>query len=307
VAAALRAFVFGLWSVGRAPLVVGGVVLATLLATVPFALVVAGELEAALVNQPEIDLQAQEIDAEWWMEFRRHASGLVATFTPAVLGFAAPLANISDLLDATPRPWALAVPVLVYALVWAFLWGGLLTRFVRGAPIGVTAAVRASLRHLPAFIAISLAAGLALILLYVTLHPLLFSVLYERIAASANSEVTAFTARVLLYVLFAAALASVGLIADYARVLLVTRDAASVAQALRTSLHFVMRHKAAVVTLAALSLGVFVMMLAAYGIVDRRFGGWRGVLLAQAFIVARLALRLATAASQARLVSRTER
>jgi hypothetical protein len=42
-------------------------------------------------------------------------------------------------------------------------------------------------------------------------------------------------------------------------------------------------------------------LLVVYGVADRRVGGWRAVIVGQAYIVARLAIRLVAAASELRL------
>ena len=102
----LKSFAGGLRRVLASPLIVVAAMVAMLLVTAPFALVVGSELQTALSNQPHIDRDAGEIDPEWWFEYREHASGLTATFTPVIIGFAAPLSNLSALLDGV---WLLAL------------------------------------------------------------------------------------------------------------------------------------------------------------------------------------------------------
>src|SRR5436190_13660377 len=115
------------------PLIVAAAVVAMLLITAPFAAMVGNEVQSALSNQQPISRDAGEIDPEWWFEYRQHAQGLVATFTPAIIGFAAPLDNLSALLDGTRRPLAMIGPFLLALVVWAFLWGAALERFANGA------------------------------------------------------------------------------------------------------------------------------------------------------------------------------
>jgi hypothetical protein len=57
-----------------------------------------------------------------------------------------------------------------------------------------------------------------------------------------------------------------------------------------------------VISLWLLSGLLFVSLLTLYGLADRRLGGWRLVLVGQAYIVGRLAIRMANTASQVRLV-----
>jgi hypothetical protein len=280
------------------------VLVATLLTVAPFGLVLGREIQSALAHQPAIDLAAQEIDAEWWLEYRRHATGLTATFTPAILGFAAPLENISALLDGAARPPVLALPVVVYAAVWAFLWGMLLQRFHAGRALRLSDAWSACVRHFVPFATISVLAGVIVFALYATIHAWLFGPLFDAIAARAGSEPAAFAGRVVLYLAFGTLLAVVSLAADYTRVAMIVHGTRSIRGGFDNAVRLMRSHPWAVAALFVLCSGIFVAALAAYGGVDPRFGGWRAVLLGQAFVVGRLALRLVTAASQLDLYKR---
>jgi hypothetical protein len=90
----LRALLLGITDVLRAPWLLIAVAAITLLTAAPFAGVLDSRLQQSLSVQPQVSLDETEIDPEWWMEFREHARGLEATFTPAVLGFAATLDGI---------------------------------------------------------------------------------------------------------------------------------------------------------------------------------------------------------------------
>ena len=142
----VRALLSGLGLVFRAPILVASVVVLTMAAAIPFGIVLGTRLQEALANQPPIALGSGEIDADWWVEFRAQADGLAATFTPAVIGFAATLDNLSSILDGTARPLALAGPVILAGLLWAWLWGGVLTRFQSG-PLGLRKFVSAAFSH----------------------------------------------------------------------------------------------------------------------------------------------------------------
>jgi hypothetical protein len=303
------AFLSGLRTVARAPLLVLGVAALTLAAAVPFGLVLASGLQAALAHQPPISRDFGDIDPEWWLEFRHHAEGLDATFTPTVIGFAAPLDNLSALLDGSPRPLVLALPVVLYGLLWVFLWGGVLERFAaaedRAPPPGFWRSAR---RHAPCFAAISLAAGAVSLLLFVTVHAWMFGPLFERLAAGAGGEREAFFWRLALYAAFGALLALVGLVADYSRVSVVVAGTGSAVEALRTGLRFVARHLPAVVLLWLLAGLLFVTLLSLYGATEAyggaRVGGWRAVVIGQGYIVGRLAIRLTAAAAAVNLFRR---
>ena len=298
---ALRSFLAGLSQVIRAPGLILMVGIVTALTMVPFALVLGDRLREALGNQPPIDLDAEEIDAEWWMEYRARAQGLEATFTPAIIGFAAPLSNLSELADGSRRPFALLAPIAAYALVWAFLAGGVLYRFDQGHRVGGQSFLRAAVRHLPRFTAIALVAALIAALLYLTVHAVLLGPVYEWGAARASSERSAFLFRIGLYLAFGALLATVSIVADYARVTCVRAEKVSLSSACLNALAFVRAHPFAVIGVYLLTGALFVLLLVLYGLVDRRFGGWRGVIVGQAYVVARLAIRLTSMASELQL------
>jgi len=301
VKAALQALLGGAWLAARAPMLCVTVSILTMVAAAPFALVLGERLKTALGNQPPINLDATEIDPEWWMEFRAQARGLEATFTPTIIGFAAPLDNISALAEGTPRPVVLIVPVALYGLLWAFLWGGVLPRFDRGHRSGVYRFVRDALRHLPCFVLIAAIAALTSFVLYLTVHRLLFGPVYEWLAVRTASERDAFLVRVALYLVFGALVAFVSLVADYARISRAIGGAGGVMTSIAGGQRFVRRHLRAVIFLFVLTGGVLVALLIGYGFVDRRFGGWQGVIVGQAYVVARLVIRLTNAGAQVRL------
>ncbi len=302
---AVRALLQGLWTMLGAPLLLAGVALLTLAAAAPFALVVGARVQSSLANQQPVSAGSNEIDPEWWMEFREHAQGIEATFTPAIIGFAAPLDNLSSLLDGTRRPLALAGPVVVSGLVWAFLWGGILDRFSRRGRTRLRDFVSAAFRYGPRFVLIGIAAAGANLILYLTVHAALFGPIYEWLAARAASERDAFVWRVALYVVFGALLIAVSVIVDYARVHVVVAQVPTVGGALSASVQFVRRHAGSVLVLYLLTGALFVGLLVVYGSAETlgrtRLGGWRAVAIGQAYIVARLAIRLTFAASEVRL------
>ncbi len=299
----ILALAAGLGQVLRAPLLVVAAVLAMMLAAAPFALPVARELQASLANQQPISLDAGEIDPEWWLEFREHADGLVATFTPSIIGFAAPLSNLSALFDGTRRPLVLLGPYLLAIVVWSFLWGAALERFAHGSSrFGF---FRAGANTFLRFFTISALAGVVVLLLYLTIHPLLFNVVARSLEASAATERTAFIMRSVLYLIFGAVLVMISLIADYARVAIVMGPASSAIDGLRQGARFVRRHPGSAVALYVLTGLLFVALLAVYGYVDvnggLRVAGWRGIAIAQAYIAARLVIRLTFGASEVKL------
>lgn len=298
----MRAMIGGLGDVLRAPVLIIMAAAATLIIAVPFAVVLGARVQQSLSHQQPVAQGAIEIDADWWQQFSVHADGIAATFTPAIIGFAAPLDNLSALLDGTSRPLVMMVPVGVAIVARAFIWGAALERFAHGPGTGVW---RAGSRTLLPYTAISVLAAGVVLLLYVTLHPLLFDVLADRLRMAAPDERSAFALRVALYVVFGSLLIAISIIADYARVRLALVPRVSILDAVVESLRFIRAHGGSVLGLYLATGALFVLLLTAYGAVeiagDVQVGGWRGVAIAQAYIVARLAIRLTFGASEVRL------
>lgn len=301
----LRVFVQGVSAVLRAPLLIVAVSVVTMLVAVPFAIALGSRVQASLASQPPVALSETEIDPEWWQEFRAQARGLEATFTPAVLGFAAPLDSISAVLDGRQPPLAVLGPVVLSIVLWAFLWGGILRRLDAGRAIGLRAFIDAGFRFAPRFAAVATAAAALIVVLYLTVHSVLFGPVYRMFVTSTSTERDALLVRVLLYAVFLVPLVLVGLVADYARVASVAGTATSLGGALRAGLAFVRDHLRAVVTLYLMTALVFAAVTIAYGMLEiyggSQVGGWRAIAIGQAYIMVRLTLRLIASASELRL------
>jgi hypothetical protein len=301
VIASVRAVLTGLRAVVLAPQLLLVAALMMLVVAVPFALLLGSRLQTSLANQPPIAQSGAEIDPEWWAEFRQHARGLDATFTPAIIGFAAPLDNLSALADGTTRPWALAGPVGLAAAIWAWLWGGLIHRFARGRAIGVRAFVQAGVRTTPALLALSALGAVATLLLYATVHAWLLGPVFGWLADRAGSERDAFFWRVALYAVFLAAWMVLALVIDYARIAIVV-SRIRLRDALGASWQFVRTHRGAVTGVYVWCGALFAVLMAVYAVAElysgTRLGGWRAIAIGQAFIFGRLAIRLTLAASE---------
>ena len=302
----IRALIAGMVDVLRAPLLIIGVAVMMVIITAPFAAVLQSRLQESLSVQPQISLNDTEIDPEWWMQFREHARGLEATFTPAVLGFAATLDGISNLLDGKAIPAALILPLVLSILAWSFLWGGVLERFRAGRGLGAGGFIRAGASHFISFVAIAIVAAVINMVLFLTVHRVLFGPVYNALAAPFGDERDLFVARVVLYLIFFTMIGLVSLVADYARVAAVYRSASPFAL-LRISWAFIRAHMTAVMALFVLTGVIFVAITVAYGTLEvaggSAVGGWRAVAIGQAYVLVRLAIRLTFAASELRLFS----
>lgn len=302
--AVMRAWMRGIGQVVRAPLLVVLVTAVTFASAVPFGAVVQTGLQDAVAVQPPADLGSREIDLDWWHEFSAQAEGLAATFTPVVIGFAAPLDTLSGLLDGTTPPLILAAPIGVAAIAWAWIWGAALRRFHQ-PDTSVADAIRGGLALWPRFIVIALAAAALQWLLYATVHRALFGMVYGALTGG-TTEATAFAIRAGLYVVFGVTIAFVSVMADYARVLHVVERPRGIGELFVETFRFLGRHPAAVAGLYLLTGLLFLAVTAGYGAVDfyggARVGGWRGIALGQAYITGRLTVRLVFGASELHLV-----
>jgi hypothetical protein len=298
-----RALIGGLGDVVRAPALIMAALVVMLVIAVPFGAAIGVRLQQSLALRQPVAQGATEIDAEWWQEFSGHADGMAATLTPSIIGVAAPLDNLSALLDGRQRPLILMVPVAIAIVGWAFVWGAAFDRFAHGRRS--SGLWRAGIRLLVPYVAISVLAAAVVLLLYYTVHPLLFRVLGDGLQMSVVDERLAFGLRLVLYVMFGSLLVAISIVADYARVVLVLSPRLATRSAIAESWRFVRGHARSVFSLYLAGGGLFVLLLAAYSAIeiagDVHVGGWRGLAIAQTYIVARIVVRLTFAASELRL------
>ena len=301
----IGALLQGVLDVLKAPLMLVAIAIVTVLIALPFAAVLHQQLQASLSVQPQVSLAETEIDPEWWMQFREQARGLAATFTPAVLGFAATLDGVSGVLDGRGLPMAILGPFVLSVVAWAFLWGGVLQRFHQRRAIGVGGFLRAGRIHVLRFTAIAAIAAIVNLILYLTVHRILFGPVHGALVGLTSTERDAFFVRLGLYVMFFALVAIVSLIADYARVAAIAGRDHSLAGLVRSSIGFIRACFATVATLYVLTGAIFILVTVAYGALEiyggSQVGGWRAIAIGQAYVLVRLAIRLTFAASELRL------
>ena len=121
----------GLRRVVRAPLILVGAAMLTLLLAVPLGLLLRGELLRALGESVVADAMADGVAWDWWQQFSSQATGLARSFTVSVIGFAAVLVNLSALLDGDGQQPVIVAVVVGYLVVWTVFSGGVLDRYAR--------------------------------------------------------------------------------------------------------------------------------------------------------------------------------
>jgi hypothetical protein len=204
-------------------------------------------------------------------------------------------------LDAEPLPLSMILPLAVYGALSAFVWAGTLGRLT-----GERSFRQSARRHGWRLLRVNAAALLAAASLYATLHPLLFDVALPALSLADAGSRAAIVSRVACYLLFGAALLALVTITEYTRVCMVTATGLDVRGALVTALGLLRRHAGAALTLLGVTTSAFGVLVAGYAAAEllggSRLGGWRAVALAQAYLVARVLLRVVTAAAQVEIV-----
>ena len=302
----LRAWTDGWRRVLRAPGVALGVHAVTFLLALPLAALLRDQIAAQLGTSLSAGAVADSVSYDWWTEFTAQASGLGATFTPSVIGFASTLDALSRLLDARYPPPALMWLLAAYLALWTFISGGIIDRYARQRATRAHGFFSASGRLFFRLARLAAVAGLFYWALFRYLHPWLFLDLYRDVTRGLGAEPMTLLWRVLFYLLFGAALVIVNVVFDFARIRLVVEDRRSALGAVLASLRFLRRHPLRVVGLYALNGVVFVLLLAVWALAAPGIPGpgaamWAAFIAGQLYLLARLAIKLQFLASQTAL------
>ena len=302
----LRTWREGWRRVAAAPAIVAGVFVLTFVLAWPLALTMRGLLEAHLGASLMAQEAADAVNYDWWQEFTAQASGLGTTFTPAIIGFAATLDNISSLLDGRSEIVPVAGALALYLAAWTFLAGGILDRYARQRPTRAYGFFAASGVYFFRFLRLAVVAGLVYWWLFTYVREWLFTERLADLTRDLSVERTAFLWRLLFYLLFGALIVLANVVFDYAKVRLVVEDRRSALGALAAAARFIRRHPARVLGLYALNGIVFLTLLALWAMVAPGASGaglslWTGVAIGQLYLVARLLVKLHFLASQTAL------
>ena len=298
----VTAFLDGLMRVKRAPWLVIGLWLSTLLLALPLSLALHAMLGEHLGSSMAAQAVAEGLSFDWWNEFLAQTTGVGKTFVPAILGFAAILQNLSGVADASGPPSPVVWVVVAQLLLSTFLLGGLLDRLARDRAIGAGAFFAACGVYVFRFLRLSVVSIAVYAFLFITVHGWLFDRLYPRLITELTVERTAFFYRLGLYAVFGALVLFTNLVFDYAKVRAVVEDRRSMIGALSAGFRFVRRNPGATVGLYAVNSLAFVAVLFAYYLVaPGAAADARAFAIGQVFIVFRVTVRLQFAASQTAL------
>ena len=303
---ALAAWRDGMRRVNHAPAVLAGVWAVTVLLSLPLTAAMRSQLQDHLGNSLAADSAASGVNYDWMQEFTGQASGIGATFGPAVIGFGAVIDNLSAFIDNVPRPIAIIGTASAYIALWIFLAGGIIDRYARDRVTRGHGFFAASGVFFFRFLRLGALMGLAYGMLFRYLHPWLFGTVFGSLTHDLTVERTAFALRVLLYAVFGLALAACNILFDYAKVRAVVEDRRSMIGATAAGVRFLWRNRAAAAGLYLSDVVMFVVVLALYAAVAPGAGHavwsvWLGFLIGQLYVLARLWVKLVFWASEAAL------
>ena len=289
-----------------APAVLAGVLIATLLATLPLGLALRSTLRVHLGDSVAADTVASGVNWDWWQEFSAQATGLGGTFSPSVIGAGVVLDNLSALLDNRPTAGILVGVATAYLLLWIFLVGGVLDRYARGRATRTAGFFGACGVYFFRFLRLAVVGWLAYAGLFGLIHGWLLDDFYGWATRDFTVERSAFLLRAALYLLFGTLLVACNLVLDYAKIRAVVEDRRSMIGALLAAWRFVTRRPLQVSGLYLLNGLVFLLVLAVYAAVVPGAGSaglsmWVVFLIGQAYILARLWTKLLFYASQTAL------
>ena len=296
------AWLDGLNRVKRAPWLVIGVWLSTILVALPLTLVLQEQIGAHLGSSMAAQAAADGVNYDWWNEFLAQTSGVGASFVPAILGFAVVMKNLSTVADVSPMPMVIAIAVSMYLLVSMFLAGGVIDRLARDHDLGAGAFFSACGVYFVRFIRLGVIAALVYWVLFGPYHTWLFDDVYPVLTENVTVERTAFFIRLGLYAAFLVPLYAFNILFDYAKIRAVVEDRRSMLGAIVASWRFVRRNAIAVGVVYKINILVFLLVIGLYYLIAP---GARADTLAfaigQLYIVLRVIVRLQFTASQTAL------
>ena len=296
----------GIRRVNRAPVVLACVFVVTLLAALPFAMVLRDALQSHLGNSVLAEQVSRGVNVQWWNEFLAQTGALGRTFQPSIIGFAAVLDNLSVFADAEGRPSPILWLGAAYLLLWLFLTGGVLDRYARERPTRSYEFFTACGVYFVRFLRLAPLMAASYYVLFAVIHPLLLDETFGELTRDVTVERTAFFVRLGLYAVFGSLLVLVSITFDYTKIRAVVEDRRSMLGAIVAGARFARRNARAVVALYALTGSLFVALLLLYGIAASGAGAtgagmWLAIGTGQLYLLGRLWIKLVFLASETAL------
>jgi hypothetical protein len=216
------------------------------------------------------------------------------------------LDSLSAFVGVTPRPVVIAGPAAVYIVLWIFMAGGIIDRYARDRATRAFGFFGSAGAFFFRFLRLAALQGIAYGVLFLLLHPWLFETIYPRLTREITVERTAFLIRVGLDLAFAILVAACAMIFDYAKVRAVVEDRRSMISALTAAIGFIRRNAGGAAVLFLVNLAMLAIAPGVYALIapGARHAGptpWLGVVIGQAYVVARLWITLTFWASETAL------
>jgi hypothetical protein len=294
---ARRVWLEGARRVWRAPALLIGLWLATVGVAVAPSVALGEAIKDHLGSSLEADAAADGVNSRWMQEFRSSDQTLAPTLGPNVIGFAAVLDNAGALADGLPRPWIVVACGAVYLFLLTFLSSGLIDRLARDRPLHAYGFFAACGGFWFRMLRLTALSGVFYLAIFESLQPWLLSSVYRSLTRNMTVEREAFVVRVAAYVVLLLAIGACSLVFDYARIRLVVEDRRSALGSLAAAIRFVARHPGTALATYALNVLAVGVVIAAYAAAAPGAGRggwltWAAFAVGQAFIIARLAVKL---------------
>jgi len=302
----MNALTDGVRRVNRAPAILAGVWLVTMLVSLPLAAALRADLADHLDASLEAHRAAAGVNYDWMQEFSDQATGIGVTFKPTIIGFGAVLDNMSAFMDNTRRPVMVVFAASAFIGLWIFLAGGIIDRYARERPTRPYGFFSACGVFFFRFLRLGVVQWVVYALLFGTVHGWLLDRLEARFTHEVDVERTAFLIRLALYAVFGVVLSAAMLVFDYAKVRAVVEDRRSALGAIGAALGFIRRNAGAAVALFLANVALFALVIGVYALIAPGAGGsglsvWMGFAIGQLYIVARLWVKLVFWASETAL------
>lgn len=301
-----RALAQGIRRVGAAPRYLLLVYFLNVAVALVLGFALAGALEDSLGSSLAAGNLRESFDELWYRGFSAGASGLAATFDPAVVGIGAVFSSLDTFLrGGLFYQYAGIVGAgLLYLLAWTFFAGGFIACYRRPAQEG--SFFQQGARFFPRFALLAVMAGVLYWLIFHFVAPWAG----DRVASLTHETIderVAFAYTLIQYLLIWCLVWLVSMVFDYSKILVVVQDHRNALTAPLHALGFVRRNLGRALGLYLATGLVWVVLLLVYWAVAPGAGQSSTVplliafLIGQLYILARIAVRCLFYAGQTAL------
>jgi len=282
--------------------------LLTVLAALPVTVVLGNSLQQSFGRTLAAEPMAEGFDDSWYGEYSGSAKGIEQSFDPTLAGVGGVLANLEAWANGSSieRFAGLVGLGVLFGLVWALFLGGVIERYAfADGPRGIAALLNTGGRYWGRFVRLALLSAIAYYGIY-RLHGWLMNGLEGRLV-DVTEETSAMASTLTIYAVTALLLVLARACFDYAKITLVIEDRRSALISALRGIAFVATHPIATIGVVLLVAIVSAVPLGLYTWLRPTMitPGWGGVihaiLLGQAWMLARLALRMTLLGAQTAL------